>query len=40
MQPTCARAPPPPGQGIGGWIVTFGGAQLLLSQVPDFHSLW
>jgi hypothetical protein len=27
-------------QGTAGWIVAFGAAQLLLSQVPDFHSLW
>ncbi|KAL4442421.1 hypothetical protein ABPG77_005005 [Micractinium sp. CCAP 211/92] len=27
-------------EGIGGWIVAFGVTQLLLSQVPDFHSLW
>lgn len=26
--------------GIAPWIVLFGGTQLLLSQVPDFHSLW
>lgn len=27
-------------QGMGVWIVAFGAVQLLLSQVPDFHSLW
>ncbi|PRW51175.1 Lysine histidine transporter 1 [Chlorella sorokiniana] len=27
-------------QGISAWIVLFGGLQLLLSQAPDFHSLW
>lgn len=26
--------------GIAPWIVLFGVVQLLLSQVPDFHSLW
>jgi amino acid permease len=26
--------------GLAPWIVLFGVAQLLLSQVPDFHSLW
>ena len=27
-------------QGLAGWIVLFGGTQLLLSQMPDFHSVW
>ncbi len=27
-------------EGIAGWIMLFGASQLLLSQVPDFHSLW
>jgi hypothetical protein len=27
-------------QGLEGWIVLFGGTQLLLSQMPDFHSVW
>lgn len=27
-------------EGMGVWIVAFGAVQLLLSQVPDFHSLW
>ncbi|KAI3427219.1 hypothetical protein D9Q98_007154 [Chlorella vulgaris] len=27
-------------EGISAWIVLFGAVQLLLSQVPDFHSLW
>ena len=46
-----AASPPPPRrsaphaprrvlQGIAGWIVSFGVLQLLLSQSPDFHSLW
>ena len=25
---------------LTGWIILFGGIQLLLSQVKDFHSLW
>lgn len=27
-------------QGLTGWIFIFGGLQLLLSQLPNFHGLW
>lgn len=27
-------------QGMSPWIIAFGAVQLLLSQAPDFHSLW
>ena len=27
-------------QGLTGWIFVFGGLQLLLSQLPNFHGLW
>lgn len=27
-------------QGLTGWIFIFGGLQLFLSQLPNFHGLW